>query len=408
MPKRQNLPDGMCMRGKVYHADFRAGGRRIRKRLSRNFKTASQLLIELRARAERGEYGLLDNDYPVEELKKQWLQHCRQTLKPGTVQRYEYSLSAILPKLPPRISQVTAKVVMNYREERLGAKTSPRTINMDVATVATMFTWGIDQRLIADNPLQGLKPLPHDNPKEGRSLEEDEVSRLLNVSPALWHDIWYAFLVTGLRKNELACLTFDDIDWEARELVVQRGIAKNHNSRRIPIENGLWKILTAQRDSRDQRQPGRGRRPEVTARVVERFTRDHVFVTTQNTPLTHGSGLYYAFIRCCKLAKIQTKTVDAAGREIDHVDLHSLRRTFATNLIINGADPKTVQELMGHKTLAMTMNLYAKIRVTTKRQALGRLSYGAGVQAPEHVVEFPATPKDGHKMVTKAADAEVS
>ena len=43
---------------------------------------------------------------------------------------------------------------------------------------------------------------------------------------------------------------------------------------------------------------------------------------------------------------------------------------------------------MGHKKLEMTMRLYAKIHMDTKRQAIGRLSYGKGTEAPEHAVEF--------------------
>ena len=82
--------------------------------------------------------------------------------------------------------------------------------------------------------------------------------------------------------------------------------------------------------------------------------------------------------------------MDVEGHEVDHVDVHSLRRTFATNLIVNRADPKTVQELMGHAKLEMTMRLYAKIHIDTKRQAVGRLSYGKGIETPEHVVEFRA------------------
>jgi site-specific recombinase XerD len=127
----------------------------------------------------------------------------------------------------------------------------------------------------------------------------------------------------------------------------------------------------------------------------------HVFVTTQNTPLTHGSGVYHALIRCCDAANINTRTSDSEGREVDHVDVHSLRRTFATDLIENGADPKTVQRLLGHSTLAMTMDLYAKIRTGTTRQAVGRLSYGSGAQAPGHVVEFPAVEVEScHKIPT--------
>lgn len=267
--RNDELTDGLTKRGKTYWADFRSGGRRIRKSLSKNLKTARQLLIELRARVERGEYDLLDNNCGVEE-------------------------------------------------------------------------------------------------------------------------------------------TFSDVDWEARELVVQRGVAKNHMARRIPIEDGLWEILCRQKDGRDAREPGKGKTPKITAIVQEKFTRDHVFVTTQTTPLTHGSGVYNALMRCCEKAGIQTRTVDAEGREIDHVDVHSFRRTFATNLIVNGADPKTVQELLGHKTLAMTMGLYAKIHRGTKRQALGRLSYGSGVQVPDHVVEFPHRDQLGHKMSTVARQAKVA
>jgi integrase len=396
MADQRKLPEGMTQRGNVYWADFQTNGRRVRKSLSKNLKTAKQLLVELRSRAERGEYGLLDNDVPVKEIRKQYLRHCRQTLKPGTVRRYEYSLDAILPELPQRVSRFTVAAVVSYRERRLAAGVSPRTINMDVGALSTMLRWAVKPAgLIGHNPLQGIKPLPHDHPKESRALTANEVKGLLDASPPLWRDIWYAFLVTGMRKNELASLTFADIDWEAREIVVQRGIAKNHNARRIQIDNGLWPILCRQRDESKARQPGKGRTAEITARVRARFTRDHVFTTTQNTPLTHGSGLYHAFIRCCRLAGVETRREDDQGREIDHVDVHSLRRTFATDLIANGADPKSVQALLGHKTLAMTMNLYAKVHSETKRQALGRLSYGAGVQAPEHVLQFP--PKDGDR-----------
>src|SRR5262249_44220623 len=124
----------------------------------------------------------------------------------------------------------------------------------------------------------------------------------------------------------------------------------------------------------------------------------------QNTPLTHRSGLYKALLRCCKLADIQMQTVDASGRQVEHVDLHSLRRTFATGLIVGGADPKSVQELLGHRTLDMTMRIYAKVHNQTKRQALAKLSYGHGTVAPGHVVEYPEmnvfSVQNGHKSVT--------
>jgi site-specific recombinase XerD len=132
-----------------------------------------------------------------------------------------------------------------------------------------------------------------------------------------------------------------------------------------------------------------------------------VFVTRHNTPLTTPSLLYSTLMDHCSKAGIETRRVDSDGHEIDHVDVHSLRRTFATDLIVNGADPKSVQELLGHKTLEMTMNIYAKVQTETKRQVMGRLNYGRGAQTPAHVVEFPGPEKSENRPLSagkKAAD----
>jgi len=248
---KQRLPEGMTKRGRVYWADFRANGRRVRKSLSGNLKTARELLIELRARAERGDYGLLDNNVLVDTLKAEYLKHCRQTSKPNTVERYEGNLAAILPHMPRKVSAVTIQRVMTYREERLAAGISPATINMDVTVLGGMFNWGVRHQLIGSNPLKGVGRLPHDRPKEGRALADSEVKALLDNSPQRYSDIWYVLLVTGVRITELASLRFADIDWEARELIVQRGVAKSHKARRIPIDNALWEIVSQMREGRD-------------------------------------------------------------------------------------------------------------------------------------------------------------
>ena len=76
------------------------------------------------------------------------------------------------------------------------------------------------------------------------------------------------------------------------------------------------------------------------------------------------------------------------GVYVRSVDVHSLRRTFATNLMVNRTDPKTVQALIGLARREMTVWLYAKMNMGTKRQAVGRLSYGRGMGTPEHIMEF--------------------
>ena len=255
-----------------------------------------------------------------------------------------------------------------------------------------MLHWGVDQNIIGSDPLAKLKLLPHENAKNGRPLMDDEVKRLLAASRQPYRDIFYTYLVTGLRKSELASLTFADIDWENRELIVRASRAKNHRERRIPIEAGLWEILLRlEKESHSRKPPGAcgGRSAEHMRKL---FSKENVFVTGKNTRIAFKSqSIYVVFMHACKRARIETKRLDSQGKMIDHVDLHSLRRTFATNLISNGADPKSVQELLGHATLEMTMLVYTKIHGHTKRSALGRLSYGQGANAPEHLLQYPKT-----------------
>jgi integrase len=407
MPRKRKLPEGMYQRGRHYYADFYAGGRRIRKKLATDLDAAKDILIELRSRAQRADFDLLDNDYPLDKLKGEWLAHCRQVLKPATIARYERALKRILPALAvARVSQVTVPAVLAFRQERLGGGACPRTVNLDVGALKTMLKWAVDPaRLIGSSPLDGLKDLRQDRFREGRALTCDEVERLLKVSPQHWRDVWYALLVTGMRRGELSRLTFDDIDWEARELIVRSDSAKNHTERRIPIDDGLADILQRLQAERKDRRPGLRCAHAVRAQVAARFTRDRIFVTSQNTPLDNPSGLYEVFLRWCRHADIPTRTLDSQGREIDHVDLHSLRRTFATDLIVNGADPKSVQVLLGHKTLAMTMNIYAKVHGATKRQTVARLSYGRGTTPPTGVLEMPPPVQNGHQSVTTPQEA---
>ncbi|HYT92784.1 MAG TPA: tyrosine-type recombinase/integrase [Gemmataceae bacterium] len=396
MSRKRKLPDGMVTRPgrKGYYADFKVGGRRIQKKLGTDFDAAKSILTDLRARAERADFNLLDNNHPIADLRRQYIAHCKQALEASTVRCYEDWLDTILPALGVvKVSQLTIPAVVAYRERRLAKGRSPRTVNGEVGALATMLNWGVNLgKVIGSNPLAGLVPLPHDRPKEGRPLSDDEVPRLLKASAPHWRDVWYAFLVTGLRKSELASLQFtgEFLDWEAREVIVPPWLAKKGVLRRIPMDDELYAILKRLESGRADRKPGKGRGKVSAERVQARFSRDHIFVTTGNTPLTSRGNLRRALLTCLEKAGIERATYAPDGRLLEHVDIHSLRKTFATSLICSGADPKTVQELLGHKTLAMTMRIYAKVRGGTKRQAMARLPYGAGTSAPAHVVQMPA------------------
>jgi integrase len=375
----------MRLRGDVYYAWFKKDGKRYQKRLSNNFETAIAMFHEMKVSADRRSLGMTDNNARLQAIKEDYLADVARLKKASYVEYLRVRLDRILEQLAvQKVSEVNASLVRHYERCRISKGVCQRTINMEVGALRTMLRWAVKWKVIGSSPLADYEMSKHRTPREGRAFTQDEIERLLAASPQPWRDIWYAYLVTGVRKMELVSLEWRDIDTEAREIILRKGITKNGKARRIPIDAGLWEILVRRR--REPRAPGSGKTAAITKRVQERFTREHVFTTTESTPLANRRSIYGAFVRCCKLAGIERQAVDADGKEISHLDIHSFRRTFATNLITGGTDPKTVQELLGHRTLEMTMNLYAKINAGNKRQAISTLTYGKGVSSPEGVV----------------------
>ena len=162
------------------------------------------------------------------------------------------------------------------------------------------------------------------------------------------------------------------MDWNLKELIVRASNSKSRRERRIPIDNRLFDIIVGQKENANRRQPGKWADAKTTKRIGELFTKRHIFVTTANTPL--GGNIYREFMKACIRAGVITSTADGDGKIVEVVSLHSTRHTFASNLILNGADPRSVQQLLGHRTLDMTMKIYAKLFDGQKRGAISKLS----------------------------------
>ena len=81
MARKRKLPSGLWDRDGTYWCRFRAGGRLIRERLSTDYRTACGLLNELKARADRGEFDLIDNDYSWDKLKDEFLKWAQQSTR---------------------------------------------------------------------------------------------------------------------------------------------------------------------------------------------------------------------------------------------------------------------------------------------------------------------------------------
>lgn len=343
--------DGKVRRSKRWWMDYRdATGKRIRKPASTDKKISHSMLRKEEEEAERirmggPEKGSLDTS--LSGLARLFLMDMELHLKPRTLQDYREVLGILLLRDTPalsvkKVARLKPTTVKEY-QAKASRKLASRTVNKHIRILGTMLNWAVNSQLIPCNPIKGVRMLPVVPTRPQRALSEEEISELLLVADADSRDIWILFLDSGLRKREMASLTWADIDFEAQQIRVRAEETKTGKGRTIPMSDGVLQILDRRHKEAD---------PEPGDVVL---------------PSICGRPFYTQALHVFKL------DAEAAGIDPAGVHIHGLRRTFATRLIRAGADPKTVQTLLGHSTLELTLQLYTDAKAMDLRSAINRL-----------------------------------
>ena len=206
---------------------------------------------------------------------------------------------------------------------------SPRSIARAVSTARGFFNFLLRDGHIKEDPMAGLDA-PQSVPRMPRVLNSEELERLLTaidvdtpvgVRNRAILELLYA---TGLRVSELTALRLGDVDIE-RGLLSCRG--KGSKSRRVPIGRSALQWLQSYKHARALLLAGR-------ASTL-------LFINNSARPLSRQQIWQLLY----KLA---------LRADLEHISPHVLRHTFATHLMQQGADSRSVQALLGHSDLATT------------------------------------------------------
>lgn len=175
-------------------------------------------------------------------------------------------------------------------------------------------------------------------------LTESEIDTLLNAPsvelPTGMRDraMLEVMYSSGLRVSELVGLTLNQVDRSAGFL---RPFGKGNKERVVPLGDRAREALDLYWD-------------QARPQLVKSQTCDSVFVTARGAPLSRQQ--FWNFIKgYARLAGI-TKVVTP----------HTLRHSFATHLLSRGADLRSIQEMLGHASVATTQR-YAKVDVARMR-----------------------------------------
>ena len=166
---------------------------------------------------------------------------------------------------------------------------------------------------------------------------------------------------TGLRIGELCALCWEDIDLTNKLVTVSRTMQRIY--RRGEDGIGHTKLLIT---------------PPKTRHSVRSVPLSSLLVPVLRR-MDPGNGACYLLTGTPKHTEPRTYR-DYYNRllerlELPHVNFHGLRHTFATRLIENGADYKTVSELLGHASVSITLNLYVHPQMEQKRKAVELINW---------------------------------
>lgn len=235
-----------------------------------------------------------------------------------------------------------------------------KTINNYKRSLKASFYLAIQDDYVRKNPFDfALNTVIEDDTTPREALTEEQEEKLLSFVKSdrtyrKYHDAIVLLLKTGLRISEFCGLTVSDLDFENRIINVDHQLLRNKEVgyyietpktksgvRQVPMSDEACRIFQKVLEER-------GKAETI---VIDGYS-DFVFLNQKGYPMT---GAYYT----STFGNLVRKYNKSHEDKLPNITPHILRHTFCTRLANRNMNPKSLQYIMGHSNISITLNLYA-------------------------------------------------
>ena len=248
-------------------------------------------------------------------------------LSDNTIDSYGENLLKLLNYVNKDILILNSDDIRNYL---LNSDATAKTKAHYLSVFNSFYKYMVFNKKINNNPCEGIKT-PKLEKRLPKYLTDDEINKLLDIrliKPIDYRnkamlEVLYA---TGIRISELTNLEFNQIDLNDCTI---RVLGKGKKDRIVPLGNMAIHYLTLYIE-------------EYRKFLLKTKTSNYVFINKDGNKISR-QGFF----------KILKQIAKTSGIEKE-ISPHTLRHSFATHLLNNGADLRVIQELLGHENLVTT------------------------------------------------------
>jgi integrase len=300
----------------------------------------------------------------VKHFLENWLEEIHKpTIRVSTYLRYRRTLHRhIFPAIGHvQLQKLSAQQVQAFYTRKLKDGMAPGSIWYMHAILHKAFDQAVRWKLLSRNVCDEVAP-PRIPKRENKTLTKEQAQKLLDTARGhTLEALLTVALVTGMRRGELRSLRWSDIDFEDKHLQVRRTVEhltgygyyenepkSDRSKRSIALPDFAIETLKQHRV----------KQIEARLKIGEAWVDHDLVFCRANGNFLPASTLDYQF---------QALLKDAG---LPHMRIHDLRHSAATILLSMGVHAKVVQEILGHSTISMTMDIYSHVLPSIQRDAV--------------------------------------
>lgn len=359
MSKKRGNGEGSIHRrkGRGWCAQYTVYTAKGRKRKSLYGKTRAEAAAKLaKAMVDREEGLAVDaGNLAVGEYLDRWHEDSvKDTVRQSTFERHEQiirlHIRSALGQL--KLKALTPIHVQGFYRDKLDSGLSPATVQKIHAVLHKALDRAVKWSLVPHNATEGVKS-PRPTPDGIKPLYKEQTKSLLNAAREdRFHALYVLAVTTGLRQGELLGLKWEDVDLENGLVRVRHTLTRHTGRLRLgePKTKRSRRTVRLTESAVEVLKEHYARQMEQMARLGDLYEDQGLVFTSEKGTLMNPTNL-----RERSFAPLLKK----AG--LPAIRFHDLRHTCATLLLSRNVNPKIVSEMLGHASIAITLDTYSHV-----------------------------------------------